>query len=185
MQRRSLWETLGFAVAAGLLVILLLPTVRSLFGNPAGPGQQRAGGPEQGVLATLGLWLDRLPDLSLTGPGGLFTGCSGLQTLAIVVLAVALLVLAPRLVLIGGLLVVGFLLLEPILDRFSGPAPRGSNGTGRADSWIDLVPGHLGRTDILILLGIAVAIAFLISQRRPREERFAGDNYRARAREEE
>ena len=183
MQRRSLWETLGFAVAAGLLVILLLPTVRSLFGNPAGPGQQRAGGPDHGILATLNSWLDRLPDLSLTGPGGLFTANSGLQLVAIAVLAVALLILAPRLVLIAGLLVAGFLLLRPILDRFAGSSPRASNGPGGADTWSRLLPGHFDRTDILLLLGIAVAIAFLVSPRHPREERFADGRYRVQGEE--
>ena len=150
MQRRSYWETLGFAIAAGLLVILLLPIGRSLFGGASGPGQQRVEGPARGVVATLEHWLDRLLHLDFTGPGGPLVDRLELALLLIMVLSVGL--------------------LEPLLNRFTDPSPRSSNGPGES-SWFDvnLWPGYLGQAEVLVLLGIAVVIAFMVAQRRPRE----------------
>lgn len=170
MQRRSHWETLGFAIAAGLLVILLLPIGRSLFGGASRPGQQRVEGPARGVVATLEHWLDRLLHLDFTGPGGPLVDRLELALLLIMVLSVGLLVFTPRLLLIAVGLVASMVLLEPLLNRFTDPSPRSSNGPGES-SWFDvnLWPGYLGQAEVLVLLGIAVVIAFLVAQRRPRE----------------
>lgn len=168
--QRSLWETLGFAIAAGLLVILLLPIGRSLFGGAGGPGQQRAEGPARGVVATLEQWLDRHLHLDFTGPGGLLVDRLELALLLIMVLSVGLLVFTPRLLVIAVGLVAGVVLLEPLLNRLTDPSPRSSNGPGES-SWFDVNhwPEYLGQAEVLVLLGIAVVIAFLVAQRRLRE----------------
>lgn len=174
--RRSHWETLGIALMAGLLAILLLPLGRMLLAGGDAPGRGSPDDPARGVLGSL-LRFD------FAGPGGQLFDRLEIGLLLIMAIAVGLLVFAPRVLLIVVGLVAGFVLLEPFLERFANPRPGSSNGPG-ADSWFNLLPGHLGRTDMLILLGIAAAIAFLAAQRRPREERLADNAYRTRPREE-
>jgi len=185
MRQHSLWETLGIALMAGLLVILLLPFGRMLLGGSDGPGRGSAERPARGVLATLEHGLDRLVRFDFASPGGQLFDRLEISLLLIMVIAVGLLVFAPRVLLIVVGLVAGFVLLEPFLERFTNPGPGSSGGPGGADSWFNLLPGHLSRLEGLILLGIAATIAFLAAQRRTREERLAGNAYRARAQEEQ
>lgn len=139
IQNHTRWTSIAAVVAVGLIGVLLLPTI-----GPAGP---RDRGLLQHVLVTIEHSPRRLPDLGITGPGGV-----GIN-LVLLVVAVAVILLAPRL----ALLVVAVIICLPLLGGLTSLIRGGSP-----------LSGDLPET--LMVIGLLLAGVALFP-RKPGEER--------------